>query len=428
MVAVIKTSGSIRNTLHYNENKLKQKVAQLIHSVNYGKDTEQLGFTDKIKTLEKLASLNQRTKLSSVHISLNFDPSEKISDENLRVIAETYMQRIGFGAQPYLVYEHHDAGHPHLHIVTTNIQADGSRIKMQDIGRNQSEKARKEIEKEFRLVQAESHQLKQAHELKPVNVQKVQYGKSDTRRAITNVLDAILPVYKYASLPELNAILRGYNIVADRGSESSRTFKNNGLLYRILDDKGQKIGIPIKASAIYNKPTMKFLNEKFAQNLSAKQKHKQHVKNAVDLFFIKHPGRPLDELMSNLQKENIRVVLRQNDKGIIYGITYVDHQTKCVFNGSDLGREYSANQLQERLKQQHVQRPEQVFSQEHVLREPAMPEQTSITQAGDNGTLKIPGLRDIFYELTEREREGYLPKELREQQTLKRKRKKRLRH
>ena len=147
MVAVIKTTSSISNTLHYNENKLKLKVADLIHSSGFAKDTENLSFNDKIKHLQKLTQLNDRTRLNSVHISLNFDPSEKIPVETLREIADTYMERIGFGNQPYLVYQHHDSGHPHIHIVSTNIQRDGRRIKMQNIGRNQSEKARREIER-----------------------------------------------------------------------------------------------------------------------------------------------------------------------------------------------------------------------------------------------------------------------------------------
>src|ERR1700678_4359906 len=193
MVAVIKPGRSLRNALHYNENKLKLEKAVLIHSANYGKDTDLLGFTDKIRRLEKLAALNQATKVNSVHISLNFDPSEKIPVEKLREIADAYMQKIGFGDQPYLVYQHHDSGHPHVHIVTTNIRKDGTRIKLHNIGRNQSEKARKEIEKEFNLLKAQRAQLKQAYVLKPVSIQKVQYGKSETKQAITNVLDAILP-------------------------------------------------------------------------------------------------------------------------------------------------------------------------------------------------------------------------------------------
>jgi len=116
MVAIIHNSSSLKNALHYNENKVKQKVAELLHSGNYSKDTELLGFSDKINRLQKLAALNQQTKINCVHVSLNFDPYDKLSEEKLKEIADVYMQKIGFADQPYLVYQHHDAGHPHLHV------------------------------------------------------------------------------------------------------------------------------------------------------------------------------------------------------------------------------------------------------------------------------------------------------------------------
>lgn len=96
--------------------------------------------------------------------------------------------------------------------------------------------------------------------------------------------------------------------------------KNNGLVYRMLDDKAQKVGIPIKASDIYNKPGLKFLEQKFAQNEPLRQPHKQREKNAIDLSFMKHKGQSLEEMMIALQKE-IKGVPPQNDKRIIYGIT-----------------------------------------------------------------------------------------------------------
>jgi len=415
MVAVIKPGRSLRNALHYNENKLSQKKAVLIHSANYGKDTELLGFTDKIRRLEKLAALNQATRVNSVHISLNFDPSEKMPVDKLREIADAYMQKIGFGDQPYLVYQHHDAGHPHIHIVTTNIRKDGTRIKLHNIGRNQSEKARKEIEKEFNLVKAQREQLKQAYELKPVNVQKVQYGKSETKQAITNVLDAILPIYKYASLPELNAVLKQYNVRADRGSENSRTYQRGGLVYRVLDEKGKPVGTPIKASQIYSKPTLKALQVRFEENLAAKQAHKQRVKNAIDLTLLKRPGTPLPELIQVLQKEKIQVVLRQNADGIIYGMTYVDHQTKCVFNGSELGKPYSANQMQERCSAKQVEK-------QYPRQEAPKPEQVQTVEQPSQRT--IPGLSAVLSPLLQTEKESNaLPYELRQDVKRKRKRK-----
>jgi len=420
MVAVIKSTNSIKNALHYNENKLKNEVAKLIHSSGFAKDTEQLGFSDKIRTLEKLTSLNERTKLNAVHISLNFDVSEKIPVEKLQQIANTYMERIGFTDQPYLVYEHHDAGHPHIHIVTTNIQRDGTRIKMQNIGRNQSEKARKEIEKEYKLVKAQSHHLNQVYTLKPVNIQKVQYGRSDTRRAITNVLDAILPNYKYASLPELNAVLRQFNVFADRGKEGSRTYNNNGLLYRILTDKGEPIGIPIKASAIYNKPTLKFLNERFIQNQADRQKHKLRVRNTVDLSLIRNPKQSLDQLIKSIRQEGIQVVVRQNQQGVIYGLTYIDHQSKCVFNGSDLGKQYSANQMQERCAQKQTPPSTPALKQELGLNQISTQKEQEKLISSNNVISKI------MEKLVQEEPEETLSSELREEQ--RRRKRKKLHH
>jgi hypothetical protein len=158
----------------------------------------------------------------------------------------------------------------------------------------------------------------------------------------------VLPTYKNASLAELNAILQQYNVLADRGSENSSIYKNNGLVYRILNSNGEKIGVPIKASLIYSKPTLKNIVARFENNEQERQRYKQRVMNAIDFAVLKKPNQSLAELIKAVQKENIHVVLRQNDDGIIYGITYIDHHTKCVFNGSHLGKQYSANGIQQR--------------------------------------------------------------------------------
>jgi hypothetical protein len=347
MVAVIHTPNSLRIALNYNEQKVKEKKAVCIAAHNYPKDLNQLNFYNKLNRLVNQAALNQNVKRNAVHISLNFDPSEKFGHQALEKIANSYMQKIGFGNQPYLVYEHKDAGHPHIHILTTNIQANGKRIELHNIGRDQSEKARKKIEVEFNLVSANRKQ-KHAYDVKPVNARKVQYGKSETKRSITNVLDAVINTYKYTSLAELNAVLKLYNVVADRGAEDSRTFQKNGLVYRILDENGTKVGVPIKASLFYSKPTLANLEKKFEQNESARLEHKKRIKVLIDWHFMKQPRTTLDNIITALAKEGIHTVLRQNQSGLIYGITFIDHQTKCVFNGSDLGKQYSATSLQER--------------------------------------------------------------------------------
>jgi hypothetical protein len=347
MVAVIKTGHSILRLLNYNENKVKEGLARLIGAENYPIDAADLSFTEKLNRLKNQAALNENVTRNSVHISLNFDPSEMFSKERLLEIAGVYMDKIGFADLPYLIYQHFDAGHPHIHLVSVKVRADGSRVDTQNIGRNQSEKARKEIEIDFGLVKAEDSKLREAYRLKPVDVRKVEYGRVESKRAMGNVISTVLQSYKYTSLPELNAVLNLYNVTADRGSEDSRIFKHKGLVYRILDKEGKKVGVPIKASDFHFKPTLKFLAEKFEVNNEARSQYKTRVKNAIDLYFL-HPQSSLNDFAKALNKEGIDTVIRRNDAGIVYGITYVDHKTRCVFNGSALGKSYSANAILER--------------------------------------------------------------------------------
>lgn len=341
MVVRITSPNSLQKALNYNEQKCKKDKADCIFAGNYLLEPRRMNFHQKMERMQDLITRNERTKKSNtLHISLNFDPSEKLAGDKLIQIAGAYMDKIGFGSQPYLVYEHHDAGHPHIHILTTSIQPDGRRIDTYNIGRNQSEQARKELEKSFGLIPAQGKKTAQVTGIRPIDVQKVYYGKSETRRSITNVLDAVVNHFKYTGLAELNAILRQYNVEADRGRETGIVYRSGGLFYRLLDGQGNKVGVPIKASLIHSKPTLKNLEKRFAENETLRQPDKKRLKTSIDWVLAKSPGS-LDALIIALKKEGVQAVLRENKQGLVFGITFIDFRTKAVLNGSDLGKTYS---------------------------------------------------------------------------------------
>ena len=348
MVAIIKSGYSIHRIVNYNENKVKEGVANCIGAGNYPLDPEQMTMTARLNVLTKRIELKQRAERTSYHISLNFDPSEKnLKPEKLMAIAESYMAKIGFDRQPFLVYQHHDAGHPHIHIVTTNIKPDGRAIDTHLIAVRKSEPARKSIEKTFGLVTAEAQGNTIDYRPQPVSVGQVSYGKSETKKAIQNVLEHTISKYRYTSLSELNAVLGCYNVMAQAGEEGSRMDWHGGLLYRVLDDASNPVGVPIKASAFYSKPTLENLKKFFVVNQGKRIRHKARVKNAVDVA-LDRKGVTLDRFKEELSRLGIDVVERCNEQGFLYGVTYVDHVTKCVFNGSALGKPYSAKAIREK--------------------------------------------------------------------------------
>ncbi|MFH7001187.1 relaxase/mobilization nuclease domain-containing protein [Flavobacterium bizetiae] len=348
MVAVINTGSSVRSIFNYNENKIKAEKAELIGDGNYPVEASGLHRDLRLKLLLKMLELNTNVKRGSVHISLNFDSSENnLPKEKLMEIANDYMDKIGLGDQPYLVYQHHDAGHPHIHIVSVKVKSDGKRIDMNNIGRNQSETARRDIEKAFGLVVAQRCK-KEKINIKPVKSIVAQYGESETKKAIAYVLNTVIPNYKYTTVGELNAVLNLYNITALQGAKDSRMFQHRGLAYQILNDKKQPVGVPIKASSFYLKPTLKYLELKFIANKTNRNPHLKRIKNAVDMAFIQNKIKTVSDLDRILTKDGIKIAERRNEQGILYGLTYVDHITKCVFNGSTLGKPYAASGIEER--------------------------------------------------------------------------------
>lgn len=153
-------------------------------------------------------------------------------------------------------------------------------------------------------MKAEESSQREMFRLKPVNVERALYGRVETKRAIGGVLNSVLKNYKFTSLPELNAVLGLYNIVADAGTENSRIREHDGLVYRMLDELGNKVGVPIRASDFFSKPTFKNIKEKFAANDMARAAHKGRLRNAIDLALLKG-AVSLKRLAEDLKKDGI---------------------------------------------------------------------------------------------------------------------------
>ena len=368
----IMSSRSITRTLTYNEQKVTQGQAELLTAANFLKEAPRLTYDDKLRCFERRMQLNERVKTSQ-HITLNFDPADKLTNQQMQAIAQRYMKEIGFEDQPYLVYRHHDAGHPHCHIVTTHIRSDGSPIELYNIGRNQSEEARQRIEEEFHLVTTEQKQKQRTlhPRQRDARPSRIEYGEAAMARQVSDVLDYVTETYKCTRLEEFNAILRQYNLEAYRGSEDTQLHQSRGLLYRVLDKEGRYVGVPLKASFFDSKPTLDNLEERFAQNQSLKQEHQQHVEVAVVWeLYISDYSIDFESLNEKLRRQNIEIIPTIDKEGNWTQVHYIDFENKCVFSGEDLDPRCNHLSLQQaidrhRLAEQQSQQQTESETQTH---------------------------------------------------------------
>jgi hypothetical protein len=176
----------------------------------------------------------------------------------------------------------------------------------------------------------------------------------ETKKEIERVVNFVIDQYKFTSIPEFNALLHPYNVHADNGRSGSHLYEHGGLLYQVLDENKKPIGVPIKASLLDSQPTLAWLEKKFSDNLASRKPFREGLKNEIDLAILRSPGLSVQDFIELLDRQSISTVLRENEDGFIYGITYIDRKNRVVFNGSSLGKEYSAKAILERCGQKET--------------------------------------------------------------------------
>ena len=335
--------------LKYNELKREADKASLLLVSGMLPGAEQLNRFQLAKQFKSFTGLNTRTHTNAVHISLNFSPQDQLDEEKMKVLAQEYVDRIGFGKQPYLVYRHFDAGHPHVHIVTTNIDRRGKRIETHNLGRGKSEEARKILEIRHGLIPAKNHEYI-GPDLK--SLLKYGYGVLPTKAGLSSVINHVLANYSFASLTEFNAVLGLFQVTAYRGEKDSLLYQNRGLVFNFLDAQGYRLGVPLKASSFYAKPTLDRLERRFGRAVVRKIEMKAEIATRVEKILGKQQGKdskPIDAFAKDLLQKGIALRLVYNDSGRLYGVTYIDHRSGCVYKGSELGKGFTSNGLAKRF-------------------------------------------------------------------------------
>ena len=332
------SGNSIYGALSYNQNKVEDNHAKVIFAGNM-KDPEDGIYSMSVclKSFESRLMANQKTEKPVLHISLNPDPKDNLSNEHLSEIAQEYMQKMGYGEQPYIVFKHEDIAQHHLHIVSLRVDKEGKKINDKFEHRRSMDTCR-ELEQNYGLIPADQKKRQDGLSLK-----KVEYEKGDVKHQIANVIRPAVQSWHFQSLKEYRALLSLYNIGVDevRGEIKGKEYK--GLIYSALNGKGEKTGNPFKSSLFGKSVGIEALEKRIEKSTAViKDRHlKDRSKQVIAAVMCNTNNRA--DFERALEKQNISVLFRTNDEGRIYGATFIDHEQKCVFNGSRLGKEFSAN-------------------------------------------------------------------------------------
>ena len=341
MIAKISATENLGGALGYNFKKVEKGEASILLVAELYQDRDgRYTMEDVLVDMEALIPKKCRTKKAVFHCSLNPHPDEKLSDERLVQIAKEYMEALGYSKQPYIVFKHNDIAREHIHIVSLRVDSKGRKINDKYEGRR-SKKITDALEKKYNLIPSSKVSEKPTTETPKVDVMQ-----GNIKEQVANTVRSAMKHYSFCSLGELNAILSRYNLAVEEVKTEYRGKQYDGLVYVPTDDKGNKVSTPIHASDIG-----RGMGYTAVQNNMLKSK--QIVKPLIPtvrrkvLEVMRTSPQTEERLRQRLEEQGLRVIIRKNEGGRIYGITFIDDEKGIALNGSRLGKGYAANKFNE---------------------------------------------------------------------------------
>ena len=332
MLAKISSGKSVFGVLAYNKIKVDDNHAAVLYSQRmFDSPDGSFSIHDCMDSFYPYLALNQRTEKVVFHASLNPDPKDRLSDEQLSDIAQTYMQKLGYGNQPYIILKHSDISREHLHIISLRVDETGKKINdSYEVAR--SMKICKELEQEFNLVPLKKGEREFEYP------KAINYKDGDLKHKTSNIIKAVAGNFHFQSFGEYRALLERFNVTVEEIKG-----KHNGILYSVLDDKGNKVGKPFKSSLFGKEVGYDALQRHFETSKLAIEKKKvlETLRPAIAEAMRKAKNK--DDFKKLLKEQRLDVIFRQNEQGRIYGVTFIDYQNRAILNGSRLGKEFSAN-------------------------------------------------------------------------------------
>ena len=370
MVAKISIGSSLYGALAYNGEKINKENGRILGSNKIIIPSNgQVNISDRVDNFRECMPKMGKTKKPVLHISLNPHPDDKLTDQDFEILAREYLDQLGFGEQPYVIYKHEDIDRHHIHIVTVNVNEEGKRLN-QDFLFRRSKKITTGLEEKYNLHKAQREKITPDMPIRKID------PSGDIKRQVANTVKMVGMRYKFQSIGEYNAVLGLYNVKCEQTDGRVNGREYHGLVYFATDDEGRVIASPFKASRLG-----KFASRTAIDNRFERAKDKVDVaptRRKVADALTTSSGK--DDFVEKLRERNIDVVFRYTDEGRIYGVTFVDHTTMTVLNGSRLGKEYSANALNVRFTQGLQTEPKQSAPQP-----PQTPVQPIITVPVSNG-------------------------------------------
>ncbi|MBZ4037793.1 relaxase/mobilization nuclease domain-containing protein [Flavobacterium sp. 17A] len=360
MIAKISTGINTHGMVSYNHNKTipnkkgeKEGLLLAVNSINNDK------LSNIVSTISSFNNKNKSVSKPNIHISLNFHKDDILSNEKIVEIAKDYLNEMGYKDQPYAIYRHFDREHPHIHIVSSQINADGKKINDSHIY-YRSQKLTRDLEEKYEITKAvEKKGVLDKIDIYSAIHEHLEFGKHSLtaimKRALIEVMEQ-----KPTSEKQFEYLLSNYQVKRLISSDAEDNIKGHFFdllpLENLTDEnytaKSKGInGFDLDSSFSYHAIMMQIESNVKQKEIIQKGimgkiysiinplQEKQRIskaEEAPDKIFKEN----LSEFTLKMKKKGIEIVVKRSqtgdNPGTIYGLLFKDIKTSHVYSATEI--------------------------------------------------------------------------------------------
>lgn len=360
MIAKISTGTFTYGMVQYNHDKTTVKKNGDFEALLLGSNCiENNRFDTIVSTIIDYNNRNIDVLKSNIHISLNFHKDDILDNESIYNIAEDYMEQMGYKDQPYAVYRHFDKEHPHVHIVSSQINIDGTKINDSHIY-YKSQALTRELEIKYGITKAvEKNEIFSKKDLETSINEHLELGKHSLTAIMKSVLNEVLDS-KPTTVKQFDRKLEDFQMKRILSNDQDGSIKGHTFYLLPIDQLGNEnfhsSSKGISASDLDNSFSYQSIETQIQLNLKQKEALQKGIMGR--LFAIVNPIKEkqrlslytpgdndpykerLSTFISDLKKKGIELIVKRSQTGddpnTIYGLLFKDIRSGQTYTASEL--------------------------------------------------------------------------------------------
>lgn len=332
----LKSAHSVLPSLMYNIRKVNGNVA----TVDFVKNIPDTSVGAIINTLTALEKKNIRTEKVSFHATFNPVPEDNMTPEKMQEFIKAFMEKRGYGRQPYSVFSHEDIERAHYHVVSIRTDDAGHAIIPKMILNKKGETVPYRLEKRYsyeilkQLQRRFHYKIGKSENRKLPKIASFNRPAGHIKNQLSHIFQTARDIFVFTTKAQFSVIMEHFGVKVR--FEESRHLKGKDEM--IL--QGMENGKAVTRCTFLGTEDIDRFNETLSENKKRLHTYRENILDIESAFVAAlRDSENEEQLAKKLGESGIELKINRSVDGAVYGVTFFDWKQYMAYKGSDVNKD-----------------------------------------------------------------------------------------